>query len=160
RGGRRAVDASVKARVLALACALAAASARAEPAGPATAAQDRAGARLTSASAVELYLPPCANAPLETERLLDLLRIQLGEVRAGGAPRRAPSEDLLAAVVLSWPGCDSGALEVTIKVVDRATSKTVERTMAVSDVPYAERARALAIAIAELLQASWAELDL
>jgi hypothetical protein len=118
-------------------------------------------------SIVEVYLPACAKAPVDTRRLVELLRIELGaigvgDVRTGGAVPATGTRDgaVLAGVIVSWSTCDTLAPEVTIEVVDRVTSKTVTRRMTIVDVPFEERHRALAIAVAELLQASWAELEL
>ncbi|HVW30501.1 MAG TPA: hypothetical protein VHC69_34325 [Polyangiaceae bacterium] len=123
-------------------------------------------APMSTASAVELYLPACAAGPFDGEKLLSLLRVELGAVGVSDVRERGPGHvtpplppDMLAAVELSAPACEKST-EVTIQVVDRATAKVVERTMAIADVAFDERPRALAIAIAELLQASWSELQL
>lgn len=119
-----------------------------------------------TASIVDVYLPACDKGPVDTSRLVELLRIELGaigvaDVRIGQqASKGTLDESVLAGVLISWPGCDALAQEVTIEVVDRVTSKTVSRTMALNDVPFEERHRAVAIAIAELLQASWVELEM
>jgi hypothetical protein len=118
------------------------------------------------ASVVELNLPVCTAGPFDGAKLLALLRVELGAIGVADVRVRGPGHispplpaDLLAAVELSAPACEAST-EVTIQVVDRATSKVVERTMTIGDVAFDERPRALAIAIAELLQASWAELSL
>jgi len=120
----------------------------------------------STASAVDVYMPACTGGPFDEARLLSLLRVELGaigvsDVRTKGQGRPSPPlpADSIAAVELSVSACET-ASDVTIQVVDRATSKIVERTMAIGDVDFDERPRALAIAIAELLQASWAELEL
>ncbi|HVW25049.1 MAG TPA: hypothetical protein VHC69_06735 [Polyangiaceae bacterium] len=119
-----------------------------------------------TASVVELYLPLCTAGPFDGAQLLALMRVELGAIGVADVRVKGPghvsaplSAELLAAIELSAPGCESAA-EVTIHVVDRATSKVVERTMSIGDVAFDERPRALAIATAELLQASWAELQL
>ncbi|HEX4341521.1 MAG TPA: hypothetical protein VH062_36680 [Polyangiaceae bacterium] len=118
------------------------------------------------ASAVELYTPACTAAPFDAPRFVALLRIELGEIgisdvrpRGTGAITAPLASDLAAAVAVSADGCES-ATSVTIQVVDRVTSKIVQRTMSIGDVAFDERPRALSIAVAELLQASWAELEL
>jgi len=144
--------------VLPVVATLGAAVARAET--PAMAITD------ATVSAIELHSPVCAAGPYDGARLLALLKVELGAIGIsdvrdrGTGPVSAPlPSDLVAAVVLSAPRCEA-ADEVTIQVVDRATSKIVQRTMAIADVAFDERPRALAIAVAELLQASWAELEL
>ncbi len=79
--------------------------------------------------------------------------------RGTGAIAAPLASDLAAAVAVSAEGCER-AESVTIQVVDRVTSKIVQRTMSIGDVAFDERPRALSIAVAELLQASWAELEL
>lgn len=119
------------------------------------------------ASVVELRAPPCIERPFDRAGLVELLRVELGAlgvtnvVIAPSETRASSSNDvLLAAVVLTPATCDPAASEVTLEVLDRASSKKVERRMTIGDVEFAGRPRALAIAIAELLQASWAELAL
>ena len=114
-----------------------------------------------------MYLPSCAQPPVDTTRLIELLRIELGaigvaDIRTGGPGSAVGTLDqaVLAGIIVSWSSCDVAAQDVTIEVVDRVTSKTVARRMTIVDVPFDERHRALAIAVAELLQASWAELEL
>jgi hypothetical protein len=75
-------------------------------------------------------------------------------------PATSLKEAPLAIVVVSPQTCESGAREVTIRVVDRTIPKSVERRMAISDIDISERPRTLAIGIAELLAASFAELEL
>jgi hypothetical protein len=122
-------------------------------------------ARLTPASVVEVYSPPCVERPYDRASLVELLRVELGalgvtDVVVGQPPgRHGPSDRLLAAVVLTPTTCDPATVEVTLQVLDRASSKKVERPMMIGDVELAGRPRAMAIAIAELLQASWAELE-
>jgi hypothetical protein len=125
------------------------------------------GAKAPPASVVEIYSRKCEKGPFDEARLLELLRVELGaigvsDVRESGKnnPAGPLPSDLLAAVVFDVPDCSPSTDQLTIEVVDRATAKTVERRMQISDVAYDERPRALAIAVAELLQASWAELEL
>jgi hypothetical protein len=119
------------------------------------------------ASVVEVYSPPCIEHPYDRAGLIELLRVELGALGVTdvvvGQPRvagnRRTAGRLLAAVVLTPNTCDPATVEVTLQILDRASSKKVERPMAIGDVELAGRPRALAIAIAELLQASWAELE-
>jgi hypothetical protein len=86
------------------------------------------------------------------------------EVTGGSEPPGtlpAPAlDDSSAAVVLVTPfACDEVA-EIALTIADRATRKTVTRRLNVTDVDAAGRPRVLAIAIAELLGASWVEFAL
>jgi hypothetical protein len=118
------------------------------------------------ASSVTVNAPPCIERPYDRQRLVDALRIELAlvgvrEVIVKNSAEPDPTGDrILASIVLSPFECSSDADEVTLTVVDHASSKRVERRMTFSDVPIAERPRALAIAISELLQASLSELEL
>jgi hypothetical protein len=120
-----------------------------------------------SAGVVELRAPACIERPFDRAGLVELLRVELGalgvtKVVIGQTEGHATSSSdaLLATVVLAPATCDPATTEVTLEVLDRASSKKVERRMTIGDVEFAGRPRALAIAIAELLQASWAELEL
>jgi hypothetical protein len=55
-------------------------------------------------------------------------------------------------------GCEG--LDAKITVDDPLTGKRVERTVSLAGVPEADRARLLALAIAELVRSSWIELEL
>jgi hypothetical protein len=131
---------------------LAATTASAAPGGP--------------ASTVTVHAPPCIERPYDRARLLESLRIELAlvgvrEVIVRNSPEPDPPGDrLLASIALSPFECSADAEDVTLTVLDNASSKRVERRMTFGDVPVAERPRALAIAISELLQASLSELEL
>src|SRR5262249_22253661 len=136
-------DAPVARRpILALAIALIGAQAHAQPA-PAR---------------VRLVLPACETA-FDGAELVRVLRIELGadgvrEVIVGEA------EGTLATIKLDATPCSAEAREVTVAIDDAATGKNVRRALAVADVDAAARPRALGLAIAELLRASWAELEM
>jgi hypothetical protein len=124
-------------------------------------------ARVAPPSEVVVYAPACIARPYDRSRMVGLLRVELMAlgvsqvvIGQGPAPEAAPGGSSLAAVVLTPSTCEADMPEVTILVLDRASEKTVERRMTISDVALDERPRALAIGIAELLQASWAELEL
>jgi hypothetical protein len=87
------------------------------------------------------------------------LRVELGadgvrEVVVGDGP------GALASIRVDASPCSADAREVAVAIDDAATGKTVRRTLAVTDVAPAARPRALALAIAELLRASWSELSM
>jgi hypothetical protein len=127
---------------LAFAVALIAAEARAQPA-PAR---------------VRLVLPACETA-FDGAELVRVLRIELGadgvrEVIVGEA------QGALATIKLDATPCSAEAREVTVAIDDAATGKSVKRALAVTDTDAASRPRALGLAIAELLRASWSELEM
>jgi hypothetical protein len=66
--------------------------------------------------------------------------------------------DRIATLQVYYPECDDTAGLVNLRISDRLTSKYVERTLVVSDVGPEARPRAVALAIVELLRASWLEL--
>jgi hypothetical protein len=64
----------------------------------------------------------------------------------------------VATLRIDFSDCDASASEIKLGVAARRTGKHVERSLAVSDVPDNMHARAIALALTELLRASWAEL--
>jgi hypothetical protein len=115
---------------------------------------------------VRVAAPPCTGVPFDRARLFELLRVELrplGVTNVAGddAQAEAPPAPVLdaasSAVVLVSPFACSETAEVVITIADRATLKTVTRRLRVSDVDLTGRPRVLAIAIAELLGASWVE---
>lgn len=119
------------------------------------------------ATTVVVDAPPCIGRPYDRGHLVELLRIELATlgvhdvvVPRAGTPAEVDPAHLLATIVLAPAACLDDATEVTITLVDRASSKSVERHMTLADVAVDERPRALAIAVSELLSASLAELEL
>ncbi len=114
---------------------------------------------------VELVLPACAPGPFDGDAFVRLLTIEL---RAEGVTRvdvvaagtTGGKDPALARVTLAASPCSENATQVDVTVDDAATNKTVLRTMALGDVAAGARPRALALAVAELVRASWAELAL
>lgn len=120
-----------------------------------------------SLTTVAVYAPACIGQPFDRSALGELLRVELRAlgvtnvfVDSPDAVTTSLKAAPLAIAVVSPDSCDPNAREVTIRVVDRTIPKSLERRMVISDVAVAERSRALAIAIAELLAASFAELEL
>ena len=119
-------------------------------------------------SVVRVLATACGREPYEATRLIELLRVELAQqgvsVQAAATEATpdpivlAPNE--LALVTVTPEFCAPDAREVRLEVVDQVTSKRLERRMLIADVALAERPRALAISIAELLQAAWAETEL
>jgi hypothetical protein len=97
-----------------------------------------------------------------------LADILTAELRADGVERvilgppkseEGPSPNL-AAISIGSPTCESPAWDILVRIVDAATRKQVERHVLLADVAEPSRPRALALAVAELLRASWLELAL
>ncbi len=118
----------------------------------------------TTPVAVHLSLPNCpGTAPLDADALLGILtaelrgdgvdRVLVGVGTAGQDESRA-----LASIELTSASCDSSVSEIDVAIEDAATNKRVSRRIALGDVTWLARARALALAVAELLRASWLEL--
>jgi hypothetical protein len=108
-------------------------------------------------SVVELGVRTCESA--EAARVEELVRV---EMRADGIEEvRAISETevpALARIAVEPADCDAQPGAYRIAIDDVATHKRVERSVSLADVDEDARPRALALAIAELLRASWAEL--
>lgn len=115
---------------------------------------------------VEAVVPVCEPGPYDRDRLLALLGVELKtlgiEVVQARAEMRTPEEplpsNLLATIVVRATACDENVDSVVLQILDHASRKTVERYMTVGDVDREARPRAMALAVVELLGASWAEL--
>jgi hypothetical protein len=106
----------------------------------------------------------CTVGPFDTTAWLALVRSEfetdgIEHVDVAAAPGTG-EDDALAVVHIDVSPCRDDASEVAVSIDDLATRKTVRRVIALDDVPAAGRARALALAVAELLRASWAEFAL
>lgn len=121
-------------------------------------------------SGVRIVLANC-NRILPRKALLEQLRVELlstgivdiDVVDPDGKPnrrQRKKNDDRLATLHMYYPQCDDDAGLVQLRISDRLTAKSVERAMDVSDVSKPARPRAVALAIVELLRASWLELVL
>lgn len=111
-------------------------------------------------SRVELGVPGCTDA-IATDVLLRMLRVELvgdGVERVELATPGETGAAALARVVVEVPRCVGDASEFLVTVDDAATRKSVRRAIELADVPVTTRPRALALAVAELLRASWLEL--
>lgn len=111
-----------------------------------------------------LIVPPaCASG---TALAIDaFVGILTAELRADGVERvvvgssTAPGQ-ALAAITLRAEPCEASAREIVVTIEDYATTKRVERHVALGDTAETARPRALALAVAELLRATWLELTL
>lgn len=65
----------------------------------------------------------------------------------------------VATLRINFSDCEESGREIKLGVAARHTGRHVERALAVSDVPESIHARAIALALTELLRASWQELS-
>jgi hypothetical protein len=126
-------------------------------------------ARADEPAAVRLSVAACANEAFDIAAFTHTVAIEL---RADGvqsvdlspdpAPHDPPPADAkaLATITLVATPCTADARDVEITIEDAATSKTVRRRLSLGDVARPARPRAIALAVAELLRASWSELRL
>ncbi len=118
---------------------------------------------------VRLVLARC-DSIVERRGLIEQLRIELlstGVVEidlvdpeTGESSRRPSKADRVATLHVYFPECDRDSGMVNLRISDRLTAKYMERSLVVSDVSRAARPRTVALAIVELLRASWLELVL
>ncbi|HEX2677963.1 MAG TPA: hypothetical protein VHM19_15020, partial [Polyangiales bacterium] len=91
--------------------------------------------------------------------LAPLLKMELRALGVSTLSTRAPDDTTSAAPTLALVTVDCTADQgLQLRVADLATHKSVAREMSVADVKQDARARALAIAIVELIESSWTEL--
>jgi hypothetical protein len=111
---------------------------------------------------VVLALPACDTPPLDVSSFVSALRVELAEYGIGSvdvADRASPvAQDSALARVVIRAACGATARELTIDVDDAATSKLAQKTIPLDDVEMTARPRAVALAVAELLRASWTEM--
>jgi len=114
-------------------------------------------------SRVTLTLPSCARAGIAAESFARMLRAELAADGVEQIELATPGEaaaTALARVSIESPACEAHPEQFLLGVDDAATRKSVRRAVDLSDVALAGRPRALALATAELLRASWLELAL
>lgn len=113
---------------------------------------------------VRLRLPHCRRAPFEASAFLDLLHVELqsdGVDRIDVSTPESPSgPPALARVRMEFEPCARRPRALAIDIDDAVTHKRVARVISVRDIAAEARPRALALAVAELLRASWVELAL
>lgn len=88
--------------------------------------------------------------------VVDAVRVELAADGIADVHAHVEIDRALAAVRVT---CAS-AREITIHVDDLVTQKSVERALSLDDVAAGAAPRVIALAVAELLRASWAELEL
>jgi hypothetical protein len=126
-------------------------------------------ARADAPALVRLSVPACANEAFDVAAFSHTVTIEL---RADGvesvdvSPEPLPRDPTsvaakpLATVTLVAAPCTADAADMEITIEDSATAKTVRRRLSLGDVARPARPRAIALAVAELLRASWSELRL
>ncbi len=120
-----------------------------------------ASAQRAMPSRVRVESTPCAVGPFDARAWGPLLRNELetdGVETVDVNPTTPDATAALAVIRVEFARCDEGATEAAVTVDDELTDKTVRRVVALDDIAAEGRARALALAIAELLRASWIEL--
>jgi hypothetical protein len=120
------------------------------------------GARASAAGTppIRVSVPACPSTPFSVEAFLDSLQVEL----AGHLPpcclldRGPPPPDGDSSadvrVTLSLDPCDESAASVEVRVRDPAHPASLERRVGLSDIPIEARARALALAVAELVHSA------
>jgi len=112
---------------------------------------------------VVLRLPECDATPIDFTEAVRLLRIELSgdgveEVDVVDDSQRVAPGTAAAGIVLELSPCEPPATTVDVTIDDAVTSKRVRRLLDLSRTVDDARARAVSVAVAELLRASWAEL--
>ncbi|MCZ7686853.1 MAG: hypothetical protein M5U28_52160 [Sandaracinaceae bacterium] len=116
-----------------------------------------AGARAQALPpSADVTLTECEDPSFDVDAMLAILRLELANdgVTELRIVREAAPAEAVALIALA----DCGAAAVRITIDDNATGKRISRPIELGSVPAASRARVLALGIAELLRASWAEL--
>ena len=118
---------------------------------------------------VRLVLARC-DGIVDRKSLLEQLRIELLSIgvvdidvvdpETGASTHNAANAERVATLHVYFPECDDDAGLVNLRISDRLTAKYMERALVVSDIVTSARSRAVALAIVELLRASWLELVL
>ncbi len=65
----------------------------------------------------------------------------------------------LATLRVTFPDCEDKADEIKLGVADRKTGRHLERALVISDVPESMQARAIGLALTELLRSEWQKLS-
>jgi hypothetical protein len=65
----------------------------------------------------------------------------------------------LATLRVTFPDCEESSDELRLGVADRTSGRHIERALVIADVPDTMRARAIALALTELLRSEWRSLN-
>lgn len=111
---------------------------------------------------VRIVPPACTEGPFDTSAWIDLVRSELETDGVESVVLDADPEARAAAAVvrLEAPVCRADADEALLSIDDELTHKSVQRRVSLAELSPSARPRALALALAELLRATWAELAL
>lgn len=102
----------------------------------------------------------CDTPPFAAPLWRSLLRTELEGDGVEELRFEGEASDALAVIRVELARCGADATALTLTIDDAVTRKSVRRGVELGDVAPGGRARALALAVAELLRASWAELGL
>ena len=102
----------------------------------------------------------CEALPFAREAWETLLRTELESDGVAEVRFAEGGGEALAVIRVELSRCAADATELAVVIDDALTRKSVRRAVDLADVPASGRPRALALAVAELLRASWAELAL
>jgi len=115
--------------------------------------------------ALALLAAPAAGSPADERPRVSIAVLGCDPVLAHEA-RRIAAIELRAALIDTTPDetttqitATCAARTVDLRVIDPTTGKSLERTVALSQAAPSARARLLALALAELVVASWSELE-
>lgn len=114
---------------------------------------------------LSVTLPACAAPLFDGPSFLALLKVELAEdgvgdvtLRSSADPFQVSSQADVASLAIEQENCSTNASALVLHLVDPLTQKSSARGLNVANTPAAARSRLLALASAELLRASWAEL--
>jgi hypothetical protein len=113
-------------------------------------------ARAADLPLIRVFPPTCASAPVSIEDFVDSLRVEL----AGRQPHccvLGPSDNPAAdavKVTLAVEPCDPATQDVVVTVDVGTPTRTIVRPVTLGDLPPEARARALALAVAELIRSA------
>ncbi len=113
---------------------------------------------------VAVSLPRCDALAFDPQAFIELLRIELGADGVGSVSVEPKADDAsqqnppLARVAVDVLSCSRDDGHMVITVFDRLTDKSVGRGLDLAQTDPKARARFLALAVAELVRASWLEL--
>jgi hypothetical protein len=102
--------------------------------------------------------PPVAIAPFLAILTAELRADGVERVSVASAESSADEAQSLATLAIRAERCDAPQRDIVVHIEDAATGKSLERHVPLTDVEEPSRPRALALAVAELLRASWLEL--
>ena len=106
--------------------------------------------------AVRLVVPACRETPFDVGGLLEILEVELGQSGVALEQDEPEPRETTALVIVDAPSCRGDA--IVLRVERPGSNRSVTRELTLSDTPLPERARVMALSIAELIRAAWSEL--